>query len=107
MRFRSLSAVAFIGVAATVFGVGCGGEEATKAYEALAEKGCACKDSKCIGDVSKERADWATKNKDTSGSEEQAKRIAAALTKFGECTTKITMAEVSKGVDAAMSAMPK
>lgn len=72
----------------------CGGGEYVKKSEEFAEKACACKDAKCATEVTKEQADWLSKNAETASklSSGDAEKVAAAATKMGECVTKLATA---------------
>jgi hypothetical protein len=73
----------------SLFAAGCGGAEAVKDFEALAEKACACKDSECYTKVSGDMTGLMEKHKSTAGSEEQGKKIAEAVKKMTECGLKL------------------
>jgi hypothetical protein len=68
-----------------------GGGEYVKKMEEFAEKACACKDTDCVTELSKEQADWLTKNAETASklNAKDAEKIGAATTKMSECMTKI------------------
>jgi hypothetical protein len=80
-----------------------GGAEYVKAMDGFAEKACACKDAECITTVSKEQADWLTKNAETAAKleAEDAEKITAAGTKMAECATKIATEAAGAAAGAA------
>jgi hypothetical protein len=69
-----------------------GGGEYVKKMEEFAEQACACKDAACGTKVTKDQADWLTKNAQTAAKldAKDAEKIGAATTKMTGCVVKLT-----------------
>ena len=92
-----------LSITAVLFLAGCGKNKSVLAMEEFAEKTCACKDAKCLADLSKDQAAMTKATQENPPtSEGDAKAYAAASTKMVECQTKIAMSGMP-----AMPAMPK
>jgi hypothetical protein len=71
----------------------CGkGAAAAKELDELAKRVCACKDLDCAKKGEADIDAWMKKNADTKGTEEDAKKITAAVSEAMDCLTKLNAA---------------
>ena len=85
-------------IGALFLSLGCGGNDAVKKMEEMAEKVCACKDMDCMQKVQKEAEEWAKTQpkEEPKVSDEEKKKVEAATKKMTECAMKLATGGAAK-----------
>ena len=84
MRIHSILAACVLGLA---LGAGCSNDVVKKMGE-LADRACACNDTTCADKVDKEFWDYAKKNADKRGTQEERDEIQGHYNRVRECITR-------------------